>query len=254
MLVLKNVVKTFDALRAVDGVSLEVKKGSIIGLIGPNGSGKSTLFNSIAGFYKPDGGEIYFEGKLINGLKSNEIFDRGIVRSFQMPRLFTGMTVLSNALVPPRNQKGEKTRYAPFHRSWRDQEIANARKSLKVTTDIHLDEVIRNLATDISGGQMKLLELARSLMGEPKLLLLDEPTAGVAPRLAEEIFEGIVSLRNEFGITCFIIEHRLELLFDYVEHIFVMHQGKILAEGTKEEILNNEMVVKVYLGDFAIAH
>jgi branched-chain amino acid transport system ATP-binding protein len=252
LLKLVDVVKSFGGLRAVDGVSLEVEKGGLVGLIGPNGSGKTTLFNVIAGVYKPERGQIYFEGKRIDGLTPDEVFQRGIVRSFQLPRLFKGMTLLCNTLVPPRGQIGEKIRYAPIHRTWKSQEISNAEEALKISRTLELDGVIANLATDISGGQMKLLEIGRALMGEPKLLLLDEPTAGVAPKLAREIFERIIDLREEFGITCFIIEHRLELLFDFVKHIFVMHKGQIIAEGTRDDIMNNETVIKVYLGDFEI--
>jgi branched-chain amino acid transport system ATP-binding protein len=248
MLKLTNVTKSFGALRAVDNVSLEVKEGSLTGLIGPNGSGKSTLFNTIAGIYKPESGEIYFKGKRIDGLPPNEIFHEGVVRSFQNPHLFKGMTVLGNALLPPRGQKGERIRNAPFERTWSDQEIANAHKARKIVGDLQLAKVVKNLASDISGGQMKLLEIGRASMGEPKLLLLDEPTAGVAPKLAHEIFQSIRAVTEEGGTTSFIIEHRLELLFDFVEEIFVMHEGKILARGTKDEILANQGVVDVYLG------
>lgn len=252
MLKLIDVVKSFGGLRAVDGVSLEIEKGGLVGLIGPNGSGKTTLFNVIAGVYKPERGQIYFEGKRIDGLTPDEVFQRGIVRSFQFPRLFRGMTVLCNTLVPPRDQIGEKIRYAPIHRIWTPQEISNAEEALKISRTLQLDGVLTNLATDISGGQMKLPEIGRALMGEPKLLLLDEPTAGVALKLAREIFERIINLKEEFGLTCLIIEHRLELLFDFVKHIAVMHKGEIIAEGTRDDILNNETVIKVYLGDFEI--
>jgi branched-chain amino acid transport system ATP-binding protein len=252
MLKLVDVLKTFGGLRAVDGVSIEVEEGDLVGLIGPNGSGKTTLFNVIAGVYKPESGQIYFKGERIDGLTPDAVFKRGIVRSFQIPRLFTGMTLLSNTLVPPRGQIGEKIRYASIYRTWKTQEIKNAREAMKISRTLELDGVITNIATDISGGQMKLMEIGRAFMGEPKLLLLDEPTAGVAPKLAHDIFERICVLREEFGITCFIIEHRLELLFDFVEHIFVMHQGKILAEGKKDDVVNNETVIKVYLGDFEL--
>ena len=250
MLKLANVVKTFGALRAVDDVSLEVEERTLTGLIGPNGSGKTTLFNVIAGVYKPDNGEIYFKGERIDGLAPDEVFHKGIVRSFQIPRLFTGMTLLCNALIPPRHQTGEKIRYAPIHRTWKAQEIGNARKAQKIMNTLQLDGVITNLASNISGGQMKLLEIGRASMGEPELLLLDEPTAGVAPKLAHEIFEKIKSLAEDSGITCFIIEHRLELLFDFVKKIFVMHEGRIIAQGTRDDVLKNQTVINGYLGDY----
>jgi branched-chain amino acid transport system ATP-binding protein len=249
MLKLVNVTKSFGALRAVDGVSFEVGEGTLTGLIGPNGSGKSTLFNVIAGVYKPDSGEVYFRGERIDGLPPDEVFQKGIVRSFQIPRLFKGMTVLSNTLIPPRDQIGEKVRYAPFQRTWKGQEINNARTAQSIMRTLQLNEVLTNLSTHISGGQMKLLEIGRASMGKPRMLLLDEPTAGVAPKLAHEIFEKIRSLARDFGITCFVIEHRLELLFDFVEKVFVMHRGRILAQGTKDEVVKNRTVVDVYLGD-----
>jgi branched-chain amino acid transport system ATP-binding protein len=249
MLKLVNVIKSFGALRAVDGVSFEVGGGTLTGLIGPNGSGKSTLFNIIAGVYRPDSGQVYFRGERIDGLPPDEVFHKGIVRSFQIPRLFKGMTVLSNTLIPPREQIGEKIRYAPFQRIWKGQEISSARSAQKILRTLQLDGVLASLSSHISGGQMKLLEIGRASMGEPKMLLLDEPTAGVAPKLAHEIFEKIRSFALDSGITCFIIEHRLELLFDFVENVFVMHQGKIIAQGTKDEVVNNATVVEVYLGD-----
>jgi len=246
LLKLINVTKTFGSLRAVDEVSLEVKEGTFMGLIGPNGSGKTTLFNVISGIYKPDYGEIYFKGERIDGLSPDEIFHKGIARTFQIPSLFMGMPVLHNTLIPPKNQIGEKAKYAPINRIWRRQEIDNGRNAQKLLKTLQLNGVAKNLASNISGGQMKLLEIARACMGEPKLLLLDEPTAGVAPKLAYEIFEK--KLVEDFGMTCFIIEHRLDLLFDFVEKVFVMHQGKIIAEGTGEEIMNNQTVIDVYLG------
>jgi len=248
LLKLVNVVKTFGSLRAVDGVSLEINEGSLTGLIGPNGSGKTTLFNVISGIYKPDYGEIYFKGERIDGLSPDEIFHKGIARSFQIPSLFMRMPVLHNTLVPPKNQIGEKASRAPIHRTWKKQEIENARNAQKLLKMLQLNGVAKNLASNISGGQMKLLEAARAAIGEPKLLLLDEPTAGVAPKLAYEIFEKIRTLVKDFGMTCLIIEHRLDLLFDFVEKVFVMHQGKIIAEGTGSEILNNQTVIDVYLG------
>lgn len=249
MLKLVNVTKNFAALRAVDGVSFEVGEGTLTGLIGPNGSGKSTLFNVIAGVYKPDSGQVYFRGERIDGLQPHQVFQKGIVRSFQIPRLFKGMTVLGNTLVSPRVQIGEKVRYAPFLRTWKEQEIKNARNAKKILTSLQLDGVVANLASRISGGQMKLLEIGRASMGDPVMLLLDEPTAGVAPKLAHEIFEKIRSYALDSHITCFIIEHRLDLLLDFVENVFVMHQGKLLAQGTKDEVLNNQTVIDVYLGN-----
>ena len=245
---LENVVKCFESLRAVDGVSLSIKEGTVTGLIGPNGSGKSTLFNVIAGLDRADEGKIWFNGIRIDNLPPHKIFALGLVKSFQDPRLFLGMTVLDNMLVPPKGQKGESPVIAPLHSKWRDQEIRLAKKSSELLDKLLLRGLHKTLSAEISGGQMKLLEMGRTLMAEPKMLLLDEPTSGVAPKLARDIFERLLKLREEFNLTLFIIEHRLEVLFDYVEYVYVMHRGQVIAEGKPEEILENKVVAEVYLG------
>lgn len=248
ILQLEDVVKCYESLRAVDGVSLSIEEGTVTGLIGPNGSGKSTLFNVVSGLERADRGRIWFKGIRIDNLPPHKIFSLGLVKSFQDPRLFLGMTVLDNMLVPPKGQIGESPLNAPIHSRWRAQEVELAKKSCDLLDRLLLRGLHRVLSSEISGGQMKLLEMGRTLMAEPKMLLLDEPTAGVAPKLARDIFERLLSLREEFNLTLFIIEHRLEVLFDYVEYVYVMHRGKILAEGKPEEILNNKVVADVYLG------
>jgi branched-chain amino acid transport system ATP-binding protein len=245
---LENVKKHFGGIRAVDGVSVQVDEGSLVGLIGPNGSGKTTLFNVISGVYKPDAGVIYFRDERIDGLDPHKIFLKGVVRSFQNPRLFLGMTVLENTMLPPPGQLGERVFNAPFGWRWRKQETSLARAALETMDKHQLSNVRLHWSTDVSGGQMKLLEVCRAMMGEPKLLLLDEPTAGVAPKLTRDIFDTIVRLRNELGLTFFIIEHRLEVLFDYVERVLVMHQGKIISDGTPDEVVNDQRVIDAYLG------
>src|SRR3990172_9146251 len=189
---LDGVRKHFGGIRAVDELSAQVQEGELVGLIGPNGSGKTTLFHVITGVHKPDAGAIEFRGERIDGLEPHEIFARGVVRCFQNPRLFGGMTVMENVLVPPRDQIGESPIHAPFPGRWEDQELRLAATALQTLAAQQLAGVKGNWSTEISGGQMKLLEVSRALMGEPRLLLLDEPTAGGAPKLAGEIFEGIV--------------------------------------------------------------
>lgn len=249
MLILENVAKNFDNLRAVDGVSLTVPQGQIIGLIGPNGSGKSTLLSLIAGNQRASGGRILFDGHDITRQSADNIFQRGLVRSYQDPSLFFRMTVLDNTLLPAKAQHGEQPVNAPIHRTWRKQEHELASAADKVLDQLRLRDHHAKRAADLSGGQMKLLELGRSLMGAPKMLLLDEPTAGVAPALAYSIFEQIEHLRNTLGLTFLIIEHRLEILFDFVDSLYVMHLGKVIAQGKPDEIAANTQVREVYFGE-----
>jgi branched-chain amino acid transport system ATP-binding protein len=249
VLEVKHLVKNFDGLRAVDQVSLMVPQGAIVGLIGPNGSGKSTLLNLIARTLDVTSGQILFDGHDLTRASSDTAFRLGLARSYQDASLFFQMTVLDNGLLPIQKQRGEHPWYAPWRRSWQRQEDDNAGRAAEMLKRVRLHDHFDKPAADLSGGQMKLLELGRSLMGEPKLLLLDEPTAGVAPALAYEIFQQIETLRRDAGMTFLIVEHRLEILFDFVDSVYVMHLGKLLAQGTPDEIMRNTEVREVYFGD-----
>lgn len=249
LLELKHLRKDYGGLRAVDDVSFAIPEGKIIGLIGPNGSGKSTLLNMIASSVDVTRGQILFDGVDITGFPANKIFQQGIARGYQDPSLYFQMTVLDNVLLPVKEQRGENPWYAPWRRFWGTEEDAHAQRAGEVLEQVQLREHYNKLASDLSGGQMKLLEIARALMGDPKLLLLDEPTAGVAPNLAYDIFKQIARLRDEYGITFLIVEHRLEILFDFVDYVYVMHMGNLLAEGTSDEIGDNQTVREVYFGD-----
>ncbi len=249
LLELRSLRKDFGGLRAVDDVSLDVPAGAIIGLIGPNGSGKSTLIDCIAGSAKLTAGQIIFAGEDISELSADAVFHKGIARGYQEPALYFKMTVLDNLLLPVKSQRGERPWHAPRWSSWRQEEEAHAEAAIEVLRQVQLLHQYDRLAADLSGGQMKLLEIARALMGRPKLLLLDEPTAGVAPKLAYEIFQQIARLRAEHGITLLIVEHRLEILFDFVDYVYVMHLGNLLAQGSADEIAAHETVREVYFGD-----
>lgn len=243
-----NLVKQFGGLIAVNGVTLTIERGSIVGLIGPNGSGKTTLFNILTGVYKPDSGRVIFNGERIDGLRPYQIYRKGLVRTFQIPRILQKMTVLDNLLISVRNP-GENLLQALFRRGeWLKFERDVRDKALEVLAFLGLEKHCYTPAIELSGGQMKLLEIARALMSEPSMILLDEPTAGVNPVLANEIYIRLRDIKRKTGITFFIVEHRIELLMEYVDKVHVMHRGRIIAEGRPSDIINDEDVIKVYLG------
>lgn len=249
MLELHDVHKSFDSLQAVAGVSMKVPKGAIVGLIGPNGSGKSTLLSLIAGTLPLDAGSVLLEGEEISHLPADQRFRRGVVRSFQDPSLFFRMTALDNALLPAHPQRGERPAIAPWWKLWRHEEKQHTAAAASLLDHLKLRHQVDKPAGDLSGGQMKLLEIGRSIAGEPRLMLLDEPTAGVAPALARDIFHEIAALRARSGLTFLIIEHRLDILFDFVEEVYVMHLGTVIAHGTPAQIEVNPAVREVYFGE-----
>lgn len=245
---LEGVSKSFGGVKAVQDVTLTIRRGGVYGLIGPNGSGKSTLFNLISGVIKSDEGRIFLKSRRIDQLPPYRIYELGLGRSFQIPRLFFGMTVLDNALTAPKGQIGEHPINSLFRKKWEKQEAYLADKAEQQLSLLEIAHLYTNLPTELSGGQMKLLQLALALMGDPELVLLDEPTAGVAPTLAFEIFSEIEARRKRMGTTFFIIEHRLEILFEYADYIFVMHQGKIISQGKPDEVVHDSKVIEAYLG------
>jgi len=244
----EKLTKSFGGLRALDEVSLEIRKGELVGLIGPNGSGKTTLFNVITGIYKPDKGDVYLFGEKITGLPPYELYKRGLIRGFQIPRLWHGMTVIENAATATKPDKGEDPISSLLKRKqWQTWEKTLTQALHGILGKLNILHVGLNKADSVSGGQMKLTDISRALTGQAKVLLLDEPTAGVAPKLAREIFEHISKLNKE-GLTIFVIEHRLEVLFDYVERVIVMHEGRVLTEGSPEEVSKDPRVLDAYLG------
>jgi len=244
---LNNLSKHFGGLKAVDRVSFRIEPGEFVGLIGPNGSGKSTVFNVVAGSLPATSGRVLLNDRDITATSAAGTFRRGLVRSFQVPRLFFGMSVLENVMVAARDQRGENLASA-LGRNWRQQERDLAERALDTLEFLNLAHVARNRASDLSGGQMKLLELARSLMADPKVLLLDEPAAGVVPTLAHEIFERLVEYQKQTGLTLLVIEHRLEVLFGAVERVLVMNQGRLIASGRPDEVGQDPAVVEAYFG------
>ncbi len=248
ILSLEKISKSFGGVKAVNDVSFEVRRGSICGLVGPNGSGKSTLFNVISGNLRRDEGKISFNGKRIDGLAAHKIAKLGLGWTFQNARLFFRMTVLDNALVAPFEQKGEEPWLAVFPSKWKEQEASLGRKARDQLGALEIAKLYEKPGSEISGGQMKLAQLARSFMTDSSMLLLDEPTAGVAPRLARDIFQDIDAQRKSKGVSFLIIEHRLEILFDFVDYVFVMHRGKLIAQGKPEQVIRDPAVVESYLG------
>jgi len=242
-----NVSKRFGNFFALQNVSIEIPKKSIVLLIGPNGSGKTTLINCVSGVYKPDGGTIIFDGKNITGLPIHEIVRLGLGRSFQIPQPFMRMTVAENLLICGQNNPGERFLLSMSRKNWRDFEKRNLEKMYKVLKTIGLQDKADNLACELSGGQLKLLELGRLLMLNSKMMLLDEPIGGVNPVLAHNIFSHIVSIRNEFGTSFLIIEHRLDIAMKYVDFVYVLSAGNVVASGTPGEIVEMSKLYEVYL-------
>ena len=249
MLTAERVVKSFGNLRAVDDVSFTVRDTAITGLIGPNGAGKTTLFNTLVGALPVDSGTIAVDGRRIDGLTPDRIFRRGLARTFQIPRPFPEMTVLENVMLARPDQSGERFwnslfRYAVVRR----EEHENREEARSVLQFCGLERVSGDQAKTLSGGQLKLLELARAVMARPSLILLDEPAAGVNPALMETLIEKILEL-NRRGTAFLIIEHNMELVMGICRPILVMAQGKLIAEGDADAIRGDPRVIDAYLGD-----
>ena len=251
MLELRGVVKAFGNLKAVAGVDLTIASNRITGVIGPNGAGKTTLFNLIAGSLKPDAGEIVFAGERIDGLSPDRIFQHGLARTFQIPRPFPRMTVLENVMLVPLRQTGER-----FWTNWWQpglvacEEKAGRERAVEVLAFCGLGSHLDHMAGTLSGGQQKLLELARVLMIDPKLILLDEPAAGVNPTLMETLIEKIQALHAR-GVTFLIIEHNMDLVMRLCQPIVVMAAGRVILQGSADEIQRHPDVIDAYLGGVA---
>jgi len=245
---MNEVRKSFGSLQALDGVTFGVNEKEVHILIGPNGSGKTTLINVISGFYKGDSGTVILAGKDITGLPAHKLYGMGITRTFQIPTLFSKLTIMENVLVAAKGNPGETFTHSVLKSSWIKQETEETERAYTILQLLGLDNMWDRQASTLSGGQMKLLELARALMSDAKVVLLDEPISGVNPTLAHEIFGRILKLRDELGVTFLIVEHRLEIALSYVDAVTAMALGKVVAAGKPELVMTDPKVIEAYLG------
>jgi branched-chain amino acid transport system ATP-binding protein len=249
MIVVEDLHKHFGGFHAVDGASLKIAPGSITGLIGPNGAGKTTLFNVIAGVHKPTSGRVVMDGEDITGLPPHELFHKGLLRTFQIAHEFHSMSVLENLMMVPAGQSGEKLWNTWFGRKRiADEERALAAKADEVLDFLTIDHLRDEKAGNLSGGQKKLLELGRTMMVDAKIVFLDEVGAGVNRTLLNTIGDAIVRLNKERNYTFVVIEHDMDFIGRICDPVICMAEGKVLAEGSLDEIKANEHVIEAYLG------
>ncbi len=250
LLEVNNLSIAFGGLRAVDDVNLKIEKGELYGLIGPNGAGKTTVFNLLTGVYKPNEGKINLDGRDITRDNTIRINHEGIARTFQNIRLFRNLSVLDNVKAGMNNQFVYSIADMLFHtRKRRSNEETIEEEALKLLKIFHLDELKDTEAGSLPYGAQRKLEIARALASEPKLLLLDEPAAGMNPQETEELMDMISFVRDSFDICILLIEHDMNLVMNICERIYVLNYGMLLAKGSPEEIRSNDKVIKAYLGD-----
>jgi branched-chain amino acid transport system ATP-binding protein len=249
MIVVEGLRKRFGGFHAVDGASLEIARGSITGLIGPNGAGKSTLFNVIAGLLQPDGGRVLLDGEDVTGLPPHQLFRKGLLRTFQIAHEFGSLSVRENLMMVPPGQSGESLFKVWFQASRIDAEERQiAERADEVLEFLTLSHLADARADSLSGGQKKLLELGRTMMTDARVVFLDEVGAGVNRTLLNTIGEAIVRLNRERGYTFCVIEHDMSFISRFCDPVICMAEGKVLAQGSAEEIRANEQVIEAYLG------
>ena len=249
LLAASGLCKSFGGVRAVDNADINVQTGSITGLIGPNGAGKTTLFNLLSNFIQPDRGQVIFDGEPIHQLQSHQIALQGVVRTFQVARVLSRLSVLENMLLAAQKQTGENLLQVWVERKRvRKEEQTNRERAMTILESVGLSAKAQDYAGALSGGQRKLLEIARAMMSNPKLILLDEPAAGVNPTLIGQICEHIVNWNQE-GVSFLIIEHNMDVIMSLCDRVWVLAEGRNLADGTPKEIQKNPQVLEAYLGE-----
>jgi branched-chain amino acid transport system ATP-binding protein len=247
ILVVDDVVRRFGGLVAVFVEDLRVERNTITALIGPNGAGKTTLFNVLTGFDRADEGSWYLNGADVAGWPAYRIARAGMVRTFQLTKALAGMTVLDNMLLGARDQEGERLSLAIMRFAWRKQERATHDRALALLDTFGLADKRNDLAATLSGGQRKLLEMARALMSEPQLVMLDEPMAGVNPALVQSLLEHIRGLRDD-GRTVMFVEHDMDVVMSISDRVVCMAEGRVIADGTPTEVVSNQALIDAYLG------
>ena len=248
VLVVDGVRRSFGGVRAVDVAHLEIQRGLITGLIGPNGAGKTTLFNLLTGFDTPDAGTWMFDGESLGDASAYAVARRGMVRTFQLTKALSRMTVLENLMLGGAGQTGERLSLALLSRAWRAEEEALRQRAEELLVRFKLDHMRDQFAGTLSGGQRKLLEMARALMVEPSLVMLDEPMAGVNPALTQSLLGHVKDLRDREGRTVVFVEHDMDVVFDISDWVVCLAEGRVIAEGPPESIGSDEAVIDAYLG------
>ena len=249
ILEVRDVVQTFGGIRAVNGATFDVERGSITALIGPNGAGKTTCFNVVTGFYRGNRGSVRFNGEEVFREPAHRIARRGMVRTFQITKALARMPVIDNMLLAAADQPGEKLLNNLFRRSASKQREAEIHEqAVELLDEFNLAKLKDAYAGTLSGGQRKLLELARSLMTKPRLLMLDEPMAGINPTLGARLLEHMERLRTEDGVTFLFVEHDMEVVMNHSDRVIVMAEGRVIAEGLPREVRENQQVIDAYLG------